>query len=108
MKRTAFKRKSPASSAIRKSARGKDCTFRIPGVCNYDQSTSVWCHSNEYCDGKGKGIKARDEEGAYGCSSCHAFYDGGYVGKMSRDEVRLIFNAARIESRSHLEMAGLI
>jgi hypothetical protein len=39
--------------------------------------------------------------------ACHAYYDGGYVGKMSRDDVRLIFNAARILSRSFLEMEGL-
>jgi hypothetical protein len=62
-------------SKIRKSARGEDCTINLPGVCNYNPETVVWCHSNRYEHGKGMGLKAKDEHGAYGCSECHATYD---------------------------------
>lgn len=116
MKRTAIKRstkrmksRGPKMTPIRASARNQDCTLRIPGICNRNPETTVWCHSNESIDGKGAGLKARDVEGCYGCSTCHKFYDGGYINHgYTRDEVRRYFNAARVLSRSILEMKGLL
>lgn len=64
---------------IRDSARGEDCAFRIDGVCNHNSETTVWAHSNMHEDGKGMGQKADDIFGAYACSACHEWYDGGYV-----------------------------
>lgn len=37
---------------------------------------AVWCHSNLQYHGKGKGIKAHDLFGFYGCARCHDWYDG--------------------------------
>lgn len=37
---------------------------------------AVWCHSNEYYHGKGRGLKAHDLFGFYGCQACHDWYDG--------------------------------
>lgn len=31
-------------SAIRKAARGEECTLNIAGVCSYDPETVVLCH----------------------------------------------------------------
>ena len=62
----------PKMTPIRKSARGKECTLRFPDICNRNPETTAWCHSNRLADGKGMGLKARDEEGCYGCSDCHA------------------------------------
>ena len=31
-------------SAIRKAARGEECTLNIAGVCSYDHETVVLCH----------------------------------------------------------------
>lgn len=53
------------------------CTFRVENVCNGNPETTVWCHSNEDRHGKGKGLKAHDCFGAWGCSSCHDWYDRG-------------------------------
>jgi hypothetical protein len=61
-------------SKVRESARMEDCTMRFPGVCNFDPSTTVFCHSNRLSDGKGMGMKAKI--GAYGCSACHDVLDG--------------------------------
>ncbi|PRC92654.1 nuclease domain-containing protein [Solimicrobium silvestre] len=109
MKRSRMKSSRPKTTKIRQSARMQDCTFRFPAICNYNPETTVWCHSNEIEDGKGAGLKARDEEGAYGCSACHAFYDGGYVNHdVDRGYVRAGFNVARAISQKILKLKGLM
>lgn len=59
-------------SKITKSAKGEDCQIRIPGKCNFNPETTVFCHVG----GAGMGIKSNDIHGAYGCSSCHDIVDG--------------------------------
>lgn len=76
MKRSRMKSSRPKSSPIRKSAKGEECTIRLPMVCNYDTATTVLCHSNKLADGKGMGLKAPDTRAAYGCSACHDVVDG--------------------------------
>ena len=61
---------------LRDSAQGQDCQLRIPGVCNGNPETVVWCHLNGQEYGKGMGHKSHDIFGFYGCSSCHDVYDG--------------------------------
>lgn len=61
---------------LRDSARGQDCQLRIPGVCNGNPETVVWCHLNGQEFGKGMGHKSHDIFGFYGCSACHDVYDG--------------------------------
>lgn len=61
---------------LRESARGQDCQLQIPGVCNHDPETVVWCHLNGHEFGKGASLKAHDIFGFYGCSACHDVYDG--------------------------------
>jgi hypothetical protein len=103
-----FNRRRPATSAIRQSARGESCTLGFP-CCNGDIATVVWCHSNRLEDGKGMGLKARDEEGCYGCSSCHAFLDGGYVSAdWERAVVEMYFDHARSVSQQRLYAKGLL
>ena len=55
-----------------KSARGQECTIRIPNVCNFNPETTVLAHLN----GGGMGAKHVDIHGAYACSSCHDVVDG--------------------------------
>lgn len=98
----------PKMTPIRASARGQECTLRFPGICNHDSETVVWCHSNDSKDGKGAGLKARDEEGCYGCYACHAWLDGGYAGKMSRARVDQHFDVARMLSQEVLRKQGLM
>lgn len=102
-----LKSRGPKMTPIRKSAKGEPCTLRFP-CCSGDAATTVWCHSNHYADGKGAGLKARDEEGAYGCHTCHAFLDGGYAGHMPRTLVDKYFDLARTESQAILKRKGLM
>lgn len=55
-----------------KSARGQECTVRIPGVCNFNPETTVLAHLN----GGGMAAKHLDIHGAYACSNCHDAVDG--------------------------------
>lgn len=64
------KRSKPGNcDAIRKSARGEECTLRS-AVCNRDPETTVFCHIR--LPGDGMGMKPPDYFGFYGCSACHA------------------------------------
>jgi len=59
---------------ITKSARGEDCAFRFPGICNFNTETTIWCHINTKY--KGTALKSPDLFGAPGCSACHDALDG--------------------------------
>ena len=81
----------PKSSKYTRSARGQECQVRIPNVCNHNPETVVLAHLN----GAGMGMKHSDIHGAYACSDCHAWLDGGYVidnelaGSLKRNEYHL-------------------
>lgn len=97
-------------TAIRRSARGEDCTMRIPGVCNHDPATTVLCHSNDLADGKGMGLKAPDTEAAYGCSACHDVLDGRRPRPvwMQRSQLLAFFDVARALTKEILRRKGLL
>lgn len=61
------------SKAITNSAKDEACT-----ICDKNDGTTVFCHLNESWAGKGKGIKADDIAGFYGCKFCHDMYDGRF------------------------------
>ena len=60
------------SPAITNSARGKECQFRLPGICNGNHETVVFCHAPSR---SGMAKKSPDYWGAYGCHACHAVMD---------------------------------
>lgn len=95
-------------SKIRESARGEACQIRIPGVCNGDPATTVWCHANGTAAGKGLGQKSHDLLGAYGCSACHDFVDGRTKLWMTRDDRRLAFAEGHFRSLRILIEKGLV
>lgn len=61
------------SKPLRDSARGEECTFAIPGVCNHNTETVVLCHLPD--ESSGMGTKADDISAAYGCHACHDAID---------------------------------
>lgn len=61
------------SSKLRNSAKGQDCRFRIPGVCNGNPETVVLCHApSEF---KGMAQKGHDYHAVFGCHACHEALD---------------------------------
>jgi hypothetical protein len=97
-------------SAIRKSASGEQCQIRIPGACNGNKETVVWCHGNGSAAGKGLGMKAPDLIGAYGCSACHDVYDRRAPAPdgMTREQVELAFCEGVWRSQRILVDKGLL
>jgi len=61
-------------SKIRESARGEQCSLRIPGVCNFNRETTVLAHLN--CVDKGMGFKSPAWWAVDACSGCHDYIDG--------------------------------
>lgn len=66
------------SRSLRKAAEGMPCAW-----CGRNDGTTVWAHSNSGRDGKGLGIKASDDKGAFLCGGpkgCHQWLDSGKAG----------------------------
>jgi hypothetical protein len=96
--------------SIRDSARGEECTVRIVGACNSDPSTTVWSHFPGLDAGRGMGMKAIDEAGAYCCSGCHDAIDGRREAPpgASRTSMLLDWHAGHLRSLVRLKQKGLI
>ena len=73
-------------------ARGKECQFNIPGVCNYNSETVVPCHSGLPGDGKGISMKGSDAFVCFGCSSCHDVWDGRVKTKLKKEYLTALFH----------------
>jgi len=91
-------------SKLRQSARGQQCQVRVPGVCNFDPSTTVLAHLNS----AGMALKAHDIHGAYCCSDCHAWLDGDYSATTDRELRDLYHLEAMVRTQIIMINDGLI
>lgn len=98
------------SQSIRDSARGEECTVRIVGACNHDPATTVWSHIPSLDGGRGMGMKAIDEAGAYACAGCHDVVDGrrGLPPGASTTSIQLDWFRGHIRSLVRLKQKGLL
>ncbi len=62
------------SKKLRDSARGQECTMRVPGACNHNPDTVVLCHVSTKRSAAMSG-KNHDNFSFYGCSNCHAWQE---------------------------------
>lgn len=77
------------SKKLRDSARGRDCTLRIPGTCNGNPETTVLAHLP--CGHRGVGMKSPDNMAVFACSACHDLIDGRARGELDwRDVLRAL------------------
>lgn len=75
---------------LRKSARGRECTVRIPGYCNGNPDTCVLAHYR-LAGTCGIGCKPDDTQEAIACSNCHDLIDGRKkITDYTHDELRLM------------------
>lgn len=68
-----------------------------------NDGTIVAAHSNQYIDGKGKGLKAHDFRIAYLCYTCHSMIDQG---SLDRANSKAIWDAAHRETIGWLFLTG--
>lgn len=93
---------------LRKEARGRGCTVRIPGVCNFNSETTVLAHLR-VAGVSGMGLKSPDLLGAWACSACHDEIDGRtHKSGLSRDELRLAHYDGMARTIMQLHKEGLV
>jgi len=95
-------------SKITQSARNQPCTVRLPSVCNFDPSTTVYAHLNGIRYGHGVGRKVSDLHGADCCSACHDALDGRTKTVFDKSYLKLAHLEAVIETQLKLLEMGLI
>jgi hypothetical protein len=103
-------KEAPVRSAkLRQSAKGEDCTVRIPG-CPSDPAMTIWSHYRGSAGGKGGAIKSTDIAGAYACTYCDAVYDGQRPRPdgMTKEAVDLAWHDGHIRSLVRLGQKGLL
>ncbi|EOW0181928.1 TPA: DUF1364 domain-containing protein [Klebsiella aerogenes] len=92
---------------LRKSARGRECQVRIPGVCNGNPETSVLAHYR-LAGTCGTGCKPDDMQGAIACSACHDACDGRSKTEYTRDELRLMHAEGVLRTQQIWRDEGLV
>lgn len=95
-------------SKITKSAKGRNCTVRVIGICNHNAETTVYAHISGVRFGHGMAQKVNDIFGAYCCSSCHDAIDGRTTTQYSRTALKLMHLEGVIETQAILIKEGLI
>lgn len=94
--------------SLRKEAKGRGCTVRIPNVCNFNSETVVLAHIR-LAGVSGMGMKSPDLLGAWACSACHDEIDGRtHKSGLSRDELRLAHYDGMARTIVQLEKEGLV
>jgi hypothetical protein len=90
---------------ISKSARGESCAARVPGVCNFDDATTVLAHApfvGRY------GSRDHWWWSSYLCSSCHDLLDDRTMHKCTNQEKAVIWFSAVHETQEKLIDKGLM
>lgn len=95
-------------SKITESARNKPCQIRIVGVCNHDETTTVFAHYRKLYLGSGIGLKPTDIFGAYACSACHDAVDGRMKTTFSKEELDGMHKEGVFRTQHLLVNQGLI
>jgi hypothetical protein len=60
---------------LRDSARGMECTLRLPGICQGGTETTVLAHLHSGIGLKGTGMKVPDWWAVFACHACHDVLD---------------------------------
>ncbi|MDE2107342.1 MAG: DUF1364 family protein [Patescibacteria group bacterium] len=87
---------------LRKLARGRACTVRLPGICDHGTDTTVLAHFR-LAGISGMGIKPPDAMGAHACAPCHA-----YVDSHKDAETQLAFAHAVMRTQAWLISEGYL
>ena len=95
-------------SKLTKAAKGKTCTVRIPGFCNFNPETTVPAHVNGVRFGHGTGFKVEDILTADCCSDCHDVLDYRVRSPFTKNELKLFHYEGVMETFLRRLKEGLI
>lgn len=93
--------------SLRKEAKGRNCMVRLPGICCFDNDTTVLAHVR-ISGVSGMGIKSDDALGAWACYPCHMAIDGQTKTAMTREELRLAHLEGMARTIAVLRKEGLL
>jgi len=74
------------SKKIKDSARGQECSLRLPG-CSFDTEQTIFAHVGS---DRGMGFKCGDNMGVYACLPCHNSIDGHLRKTFANDILRAL------------------
>lgn len=94
-------------SKLRKLARGQECQVRIPGVCNFNNETTVLAHT-PIKGTHGIGMKCPDLIGTWCCSNCHDVIDGRVKSRFSKEEIANMKYEGVIRTQIELMKIGAV
>lgn len=94
------------SKKIRDSAKGEECTLKIPGTCNYDAETTVLCHFTLHNGGSAK--LNGDLSAGYGCSGCHDVLDGRTVYDWMSGDKEFYMRRSMVRTLDRLVDKGIV
>jgi hypothetical protein len=92
---------------LRKQAKGRDCTVRLPSICNHNSETVVLAHIR-MLGISGMGLKADDLLGAWACSACHDAIDRRAHTDLERDYVRLAHLEGMVRTIAQLRAEDIV
>lgn len=92
---------------LRKLAKGQECQVRIPGVCNFNNETTVLAHT-PIKGIHGMGMKCPDLIGTWCCSNCHDVIDGRAKTEFSREEIANYKFEGVIRTQTKLMEMGVV
>jgi hypothetical protein len=92
---------------LRKQAKGRGCTVRLPSICNHNSETVVLAHIRMPSI-SGMGLKADDLLGAWACSACHDAIDRRAHTDLDRDYVRLAHLEGMVRTIAQLRAEDIV
>jgi hypothetical protein len=92
---------------LRKAAKDKPCMVRLPGICNFNNATTVLAHVR-MPGVSGIGLKSPDLIASWCCSACHDTVDRRANTDLDRDYVRLAHLEGMARTINELAKEGLL
>lgn len=90
---------------ITKSAKGEDCSVRLPTVCSFDNDKTILAHLGTSFSAPNR---ANDFFAAYCCADCHDVIDNRVKSKFTSEEILIATSDAMMETQLKLIAKGLV
>lgn len=92
---------------LTKLAKGRECTVRIPMVCNRDPETTVLAHYR-LIGISGMSLKSADLLAAFACYECHEAVDRRSHNHLKLEDVQLAHLEGVMRTQSQLVREGVV